>query len=448
MTGTKGEQLATNYVALHFETLGLEPAGDNGTWFQEFEFTSGVSAGAANMLQVNEQALQIDEDWRPLAISASRSVPASDVVFAGYGLRIPPLDGAEEYDSYVHLDVKDKWVAAFRFLPEDLPAEKRQQFARFATPRYKATVARDMGACGLILISGPTSGVSRDLIPLTYDGTAAGSGIPVISVSDAIASQWFAAAGRELKAVQSKLDAGEPAMGYPLEDLRIAATTEIQQEKKTGRNVLARLQLNSQPSDQVVIVGAHIDHLGTGPNSGSLARDDEQSAIHFGADDNASGVAAMMQMAEVLAGAKDSGQLPGRRDIVFAAWSGEELGLLGASHFVKSLETLFSQHAADDGGSEPGAEAKQADELSGPNTGGLNLYVSACLNMDMVGRLQERLVLQGLGSSPDWQTIVERANVPVGMSLTLQSDSYLPTDASVFFVHGVPILSAFTGNHS
>jgi hypothetical protein len=286
------------------------------------------------------------------------------------------------------------------------------------------------------------------LIPLAFDGTAAGSGIPVISISDAVAAQWFAAAGRELKAVQSKLDSGEPAMGYPLKDLRIAATTEIQQEKKTGRNVLARLQLNSQPSDQVVIVGAHIDHLGTGANSGSLARDDEQSAIHFGADDNASGVAAMMQMAEALAGAKEAGQLPGRRDIVFAAWSGEELGLLGSSHFVKSLETLFSQHAADAGGGQPEAEATKADELSGPNTGGLNLYVSACLNMDMVGRLQERLVLQGMGSSPAWQTIVERANVPVGMSLTLQSDSYLPTDASVFFVHGVPILSAFTGNHS
>jgi hypothetical protein len=172
----------------------------------------------------------------------------------------------------------------------------------------------------------------------------------------------------------------------------------------------------------------------------------------------------MMQMAEALSNAKQAGQLQGQRDIVFAAWSGEELGLLGSSHYVKNLETLFSQHAA---AAEPPAKANSATEpdapksqpadqenktpaqetLSGPNTGGLNLYIAACLNMDMVGRLQERLVLQGIGSSPAWQSLIERANVPLGLNVSLQNDSYLPTDASVFFLHGVPILSAFTGNH-
>jgi hypothetical protein len=85
--------------------------------------------------------------------------------------------------------------------------------------------------------------------------------------------------------------------------------------------------------------------------------------------------------------------------------------------------------------------------VAGPNTGGLNLFISACLNMDMVGRLQDKLILQGTGSSTSWQPIIEKANVPLGLSLTLQSDSYIPTDASVFYLHGVPILSAFTGNH-
>jgi Zn-dependent M28 family amino/carboxypeptidase len=197
----------------------------------------------------------------------------------------------------------------------------------------------------------------------------------------------------------------------------------------------------------------------------------------------------MMQMAEALASAKEAGQLKGRRDIVFSAWSGEEIGLLGSSHYVKTLETLFSQHAvgfeeastdapaasdnsaeanpkkispkdpstgkAGDGGSSDnppaGADDTQkatgASDLTGPNTGGLNLYIAACLNMDMVGRLQEQLVLQGTGSSGQWQQLIEQANVPLGLSLTLQDDSYIPTDASVFFMHGVPILSAFTGNH-
>ena len=158
----------------------------------------------------------------------------------------------------------------------------------------------------------------------------------------------------------------------------------------------------------------------------------------------------MLQIAEAMAVAKDAKKLNGQRDVVFAAWSGEELGLLGSSHYVKNLETMFSQHAAAVQVDEPSDDhpTTKADESTGPNTGGLNLYIAACLNMDMVGRLQEKLVLQGIGSSPAWQKLIEQANVPLGLSLTLQDDSYLPTDAQVFFLHGVPILSAFTGNHS
>ena len=459
LTGTKGEQLATNYVALNFETMGLLPAGENDTYFQEFEFTSGVSTGQNNVVTVESTAggknqvaepLTLEADWRPLAFSSSGSIQASDVIFAGYGIRAPASEGIDEYDSFVHLDVKDKWVVAFRFVPENFTPEQRQHFIRFSSLRFKAMQARDMGARGLIVVSGPSSGVKEQLVPLQFDGSLAGSGLPVISVADSVAAGWFAERGKDLASVQQKMDSGEPAMGFPLDGLKITASIDIQQEKKTGRNVLGRLQINESQAGQIVVVGAHIDHLGSGPNGSSLARGDEQSQIHFGADDNASGVSAMMQIAEAMALAKESGMLHGSRDIVFAAWSGEELGLLGSSHYVKNLETLFSQHAAAVEGGEGSADEpeKKADDSAGPNTGGLSLYIAACLNMDMVGRLQEKLVLQGIGSSAAWQKIIEQANVPLGLSLTLQDDSYLPTDASVFFLHGVPILSAFTGNHS
>lgn len=464
LTGTKGEQLATNYVALNFETMGLLPAGDDDTYFQEFEFTSGVSAGPDNVLSIESSAgnqstsvmpLKLDEAWRPLAFSSSTNVESSEVIFAGYGIRAPAADGIEEYDSYVHLDVKDKWVMAFRFMPENLTPEQRQHFIRFSSLRFKAMQARDLGARGLIVVSGPTSGVKEQLVPLQFDGSLSGSGLPVISVTDSVAADWFTARGKDLTSVQQKIDSGEPAMGFPLDGLKISASIDIKQEKKTGRNVLGRLQVNESQAGQIVVVGAHIDHLGTGLNGNSLARGDEQSQIHFGADDNASGVSAMLQIAEAMSLAKDAGRLQGSRDVVFAAWSGEELGLLGSSHYVKNLETLFSQHAADAGGDAADAESdaesttpEKKVDIAGPNTGGLNLYISACLNMDMVGRLQEKLVLQGIGSSASWQKIIEQANVPLGLPLTLQDDSYLPTDASVFFLHGVPILSAFTGNHS
>jgi hypothetical protein len=128
LTGTKGEILATNYVALHFETLGLLPAGDNETYFQEFEFTSGVSAGPENTLTVGDQALTLETDWRPVAFSTSMKVDPSDVIFAGYGLKAPSAEGIEEYDSFVHLDVKDKWVVVFRFMPENFTPEQRTDY--------------------------------------------------------------------------------------------------------------------------------------------------------------------------------------------------------------------------------------------------------------------------------------------------------------------------------
>ncbi len=381
LTGTKGEQLATNYVALHFETLGLVPAGDNDTWFQEFEFTSGISAGPGNELKVNDQSFEVQKDWRPLSFSRNGQFEPADVVFAGYGIKAPAGEGFEEYDSYVHLDVEDKWVVVFRFMPEGLTPERRQYMARFSSLRFKAMQARDLGAKGLIVVSGPTSGVREQLVPLQFDGSLGGASLPVISVSDVVGEAILKSTGKTLADLQKKLDSGDPVMGFPLKTTQISAVVDIKQEKKKGRNVLGRLQVNDEPAGQIVVVGAHIDHLGTGGGGNSLAREDEQTGIHFGADDNASGVAAMMQIAEALANAKAAGKLDGRRDIVFAAWSGEELGLLGSSHYVKQLETLFSQHAADAGGSDETKgkegetppkeeEKKKTDEESGPNTAG------------------------------------------------------------------------------
>src|SRR5205814_762722 len=131
------------------------------------------------------------------------------------------------------------------------------------------------------------------------------------------------------------------------------------------------------------------------------------------------------------------GTLRLRRDLLFAAWSGEELGLLGSDHFVKTYGR--------------GNRASNGDGAAHHQTpGGEPIYptIAAYLNMDMVGRLRERLILQGIGSSSIWRSEIERCNVPVGLPITLQDDSYLPTDATSFYLHGVPILAAFTGAHS
>ncbi|MEM8677828.1 MAG: M28 family peptidase [Planctomycetota bacterium] len=423
LTGTEGERMATAYVAAYMDSLGLEPAGTDGTWFQEFEFTSGVALGKQNQLTMGDESYRVDEAWRPLAYSASMEVPAKGIVFAGYGIKAPEGENQPEYDSYVHLDVTDKWVLVFRYLPEDIPAERRQQLARYANLRFKAMTARDLGAAGMIVVSGPNATVKDQLVPLRFDGSLAGSSLPVISVTDDVASEWLSSQGRSLEELQTELDGGEPQMGFALDSppIELAASIDIERVRQLGRNVLGRLPATAGTADSAVLVGAHIDHLGRG-TGGSLARDEERDLIHYGADDNASGVAAMLEIAQYLSSQRREGKLDSVHDILFAAWSGEELGLLGSAHY-----------------------AKAAMETAGSDT--LYPQLVACLNLDMVGRLDKKLVLQGIGSSPVWTSEIERRNVPVGLPLTLQTDSYVPTDASTFFTHGVPSLTAFTGSH-
>ncbi|MCU0706897.1 MAG: M28 family peptidase [Pirellula sp.] len=455
LTGTEGEKLATAYVASYMASIGLEPAGTQalpgapdeiketasnntasndsvdsiGSFFHSFPYTAGVDVLSSNLLQSNGKTWQLDQDWRPLVFSNSTSVEPTEVVFAGYGIVAPADQGFPEYDSYVHLDVENKWVMVLRQMPSDVSPERRQQLARYSSLRYKAMSARDRGAKGLIVVSGPKSGVRQQLVPLQTDGSLSGTSIAAISVTDAVAEDMFAKSEDKLADLQAELDRGELMMGFVLPEVEVRATIELQQVKRHGTNVLGVLRAGDKPAASMVIVGAHIDHLGVGASGSSLARDDERQGIHRGADDNASGVAAMLEIAQSLALQKKQGKLALKHDVLFAAWSGEEMGLLGSAYFADHFHEIYPHL---------------------PEQEGNKLYpaVVACFNLDMVGRLRDQLVLQGIGSSPFWKGEIERRNAVVGLPLTLQNDSYLPTDASTFFLKGVPILSAFTGSHS
>jgi Tol biopolymer transport system component len=435
LTGTAGERLATEYVAAYFNALGLAPAGDNGSWFQEFEFTSGVSLGPNNRFAMGDRTFEINNEWRPLAFSQNNDVSLMEVVFAGYGIRAAAEDERDEYDSYVDLDVEGKWVMVFRYLPEDISSERRQKLNRYAHLRFKTTVAMQNGAAGLIVVSGPNAKARKQLVPLRNDGTLSGSGIPVISITDDVAAEILQASGKDLKTLQDALDTGEHQMGFVLDDVKLSAQIDVQQIKSHGRNVLGRLAVGDQPTEQIVVVGAHIDHLGRGSGGSSLARDDEAEQIHFGADDNASGVAAMLETAEYLSKQKKAGKFDARRDCIFAAWSGEELGLLGSNHFV-AQRAISSNHGK---GSN---EREDADDMAA-----IYPAIAAYINFDMVGRLEKNVVLQGVGSSSVWPKEIEQRNVPVGLPVVLQRDSMLPTDTTSFFNRGVPAISAFTGSH-
>lgn len=507
LTGTQGELNATSYVAAYLESLGLQPAGRDGTFFHEFEFISDVELGNGNRLSYEGRDYKVDQDWRPVFFSKEGKLDPAEVVCAGYGIVAPATEEFDEFDSYVHLDVADKWVMVFRQMPQDISAEHRQSLARYSGSRYKAMVARDRGAKGLIFVSGPTSQIRQRLMPLRMDGSLGGSSLAVISVSDAVASDWMTKAGKDLKEIQASFDTGEPQMGFLLEGVRVGAEIEIDPVSSHGRNVLAWLPAGETPSSELVVVGAHIDHLGKGGAGGSLAKDDEVGGIHRGADDNASGVGSVLEMAQYLADEVHSGRLKMKRDILFAAWSGEELGLRGSQAFADDFADLYPgrskvpaahahhgastnphaaapnphaatsnphaaatntrapnphapKEAADTQAANPHAtvanphatakntESEVAESSPAEHSSGLYPAIAACINLDMVGRLREKLVLQGLGSSTYWKGAIGRRNAIVKLPLTLQDDCHLPTDAHTFFLNGVPILSAFTGSHS
>ncbi len=431
LTGTPGEIAATAHVAEHFRKWGLEPGGDDGTYFQSFEFTAGVAVGEDNAmsLSLGDETLtpEVEKDWRPVSFSKNGTLEDAGIVFAGYGLEVPDDKGGESYTNYFHLDVKGKWVMVLRFVPEDVPKEQREEMQRYSRLRHKATLARRKFAAGIVFVSGPNSEVKDELVPMEFDASNADSGIPAISISTDLAKRLVAKAGKDLSAIQKALDTGEMVEGFAIPETKLSATVDVDQETRTGRNVIGILsagQTGPHPNP-VVMVGAHIDHLGAEAGPGSLAREEERGQVHRGADDNASGVSGMLEIAESLAEQRKQGKLDLKRDVVFAAWSGEEIGLLGSSHFVRTL----------------------AREALGDENAPLGLLISSYLNMDMIGRLKDKLVLQGIGSSDYWKGAIESRNAPIGLPITIQSDTYLPTDATPFYLRQVPILSAFTGAH-
>lgn len=432
-TGSAGEALAADYVARSLASFGLEPGGDTGGWRHRFTYTAGIALGLHNALTATDTdrkttarpRLEVDRDWRPLAFSRTGGIAPAPVVFAGYGLVAPAEGDRPAVDEYAGLDVRGRWVMVLRDLPTGLAGELRQTLQRHASLRHKAMIARDRGAVGVIFVNGPRSAFREPLAPLRFDAALAGSGLAVLSLEAGIADRWLAEAGRALAAVQDRVDTTWPPTShgdarFELPALRVSARIELATLRRESSNVIGRLQLGPEPSRETVVLGAHLDHLGRGEGSSSLADAEEEGRIHPGADDNASGVAVLLEIAEALAARRAAGESLGTRDFVFVAWSGEELGLLGSEHW-----------------------AQENVNPHGPGAGPV-----AYLNFDMVGRLDDEVVLHGTESSPVWASMIERATADLDLPVALNADAYLPTDSTSFYTRGLPILSAFTGVHA
>jgi len=409
-SGTEGNAKAAVYIAVDLKIWGLKPAGDNGTFFQTFDFTSAVKPGEANalMLETGGKRLQLkpDKDFRPFGFSANDTVSAP-IVFVGYGVSAPE----KSYDDYEGVDVKGKIVLMFRFAPDG--SAPNSDFQKYTLPRNKARVARDKGAVGLMMVTGPADAADDDLPKVAIDQGAGSSGIPAISITRASIETSLQYSGWSLAALQDKIRGEKKPQSFEIKDAHASLQTDIVRVTSRTSNVVAYIEGNDPVlKDEVIVLGAHMDHLGKGgPGSGSMVPD--TIAIHNGADDNASGSAALLELAQAFyARGKTL-----KRSFVFIFFSGEELGTLGSGFYVTA----------------PFFPLKQTVSM---------------INLDMVGRLQKKtLNIGGSGTSPAWDSLLRKYNADTAFTLVLNPDGFGPSDHASFYGKDIPVLFFFTGVH-
>ena len=413
---------AARYIADQFRELGLTPAGDAGTYLQALEVTTDASLGESNIFRVTRnrgtQALKLRDDFVPINFSASGAVEG-EVVFAGYGATAPEF----QYDDYFHLDVRDKLVLLLRYEPEffaeregDDGSEEGKSRSRRRETRHshliaKAIQARNKGAKAVLLVDTRTRGRNRDR--LIRFGSVSGptdAGIPMVQVRRDIIERWLRGSGRSLRLLQRDIEASEEPQSFALAStLRVSLQVDVVQKKATVSNVAGYLPGTTA---EYLVLGAHYDHLGMGgENSLSSSR---RQQVHPGADDNASGVAAILELAKLHAERPESP----RRGLLFLAFAAEEIGLLGSSYWTEH-PTLPLDDAV------------------------------AMLNFDMVGRIKARkLYVGGVGTAEPFGKMVERAAASQSLRIDTSRDAYSSSDHTSFAAKKIPVLFFFSGLHS
>ncbi len=405
--GTRGAELASDYIAKQFKKFGLKPAGDKGTYFQYFDFVSDVKLGDSNFVsfKINKDEIKLNfkSDFVPLSFSESGKIKG-DVIFAGYGITAPE----QNYDDYNGIDVQGKIVMLLKGTPDGYKAHS--PFEKYLPLRYKVSNAQSKGAIGIIFVDP----FSEKFEKFTYDYSAGKAGIPIIEVKNSIIDNILKTCGYDFKLydiVKKIYDSMKPN-SFTINNLSVEIQTDVRYIKSKVANVIGYIEgSNPELKNEYIIIGAHYDHLGWG-GQGSLVPD--TVAIHNGADDNGSGTAGLLELAEYLSHNRKNLN----RTLVFIAFTAEEEGTIGSGFYVKNpvfpLENTI-----------------------------------AMINMDMIGRLKEdKLTIYGTGTSPVWNDIIEKLNSDFKFNLNLVKDGYGPSDHAQFYSKNIPVLHFFTGIHS
>lgn len=448
-TGEPGALLAAEYISKQFSKVGLKPGAGGGNvkagYMQRFPYVTGVKMareGNVFSLDITSQdgkrgRVSEDLETKPVGFSPNGKVTDAGVVYAGFGIVTP--DGS--FDDYKYqggaMDVRGKVVLIFDGNPDN--DNPHSPFGRFDL-RTKALIAKEKGAVGVLVISREGKFDDDRLTHLAYDQSLGEAALPTLVISRETANRILGNNAADLKTLE-ELTASKAMRGvnvtYGFRDTQpvVSFAVDLVKQQADTFNVVGILRGTDKTlRDEAIVIGAHYDHLGHG-GAGSLAANSTE--IHHGADDNASGVAAIIEMARALAKEKKN-----KRTIIFIAFSGEEEGLFGSQFYVNNPVFPLDK-------------------------------TIAMINLDMVGRLNEnKLTIGGMGTASEWRglikTIGEQANylgpptnphlspgvsmAPVAIvshfDLQLNDDGFGPSDHSSFYGKKIPVLFFFTGTHN
>jgi len=400
--GTDGSREAIQYIRDEFTRAGLTLKGEEG--FQSFRVTLAQKPGPENTLSIGDQKFAPGKDYTLMPFSGNGQVSDS-VIFVGYGLR---AEGRGfEWNDYARHNVKGHWVMMLRGAPRKDALRKR--FMGQTRDREKALQAKDQGAAGVLFVSGPAHDPQDQLAdPTLKKGNIE---IPALHIKRQVANRILSP--QQVEGLEKKInETGRPlvlALSTP-----VHAATELLPVEADCQNVVAELKApGANNTGRYIIVGGHFDHLGMG-GEGTGSRRPDTTAVHNGADDNASGIAAMIEIAEKLARQKDTL----KNHFLFVAFDAEELGLLGSKHFLEYYPLL-------------------------PDS------IEAMINLDMIGRLREENSLQigGTGTAKESEQLLKQLNSKAHFKLGLSPEGYGPSDHSSFYFKDIPVFFFSTGPH-
>jgi hypothetical protein len=417
--GGRGLESAAEYIAARFREAGLEPAGEDGTFFQRFEMTTGMSVEPGNSVTLqsgrSSVTFQIGRDYEIVSTAAGSAMPAASlsIVFAGYGISAPAL----HYDDYSNVDATGKAVLIFTHEPQENDARSAfegQTNTMHATMVRKVEVARKNGATALLVVDDINHRAATDRFRRWLrEPQAEDYGIPVFYLSRDL-MQRALGTRLNLATAANEIDRDFSPKSRLLGDLAVTAVENTNRVRRPVRNVMGLLK-GSDPSlqSETVIVGAHYDHLG---RSGRFSMSQNTTGqIHHGADDNASGTAAVIEMARAAAEARGEFQ----RSILFMTFAGEEHGLLGSSHYVNHPRVPLDR-------------------------------TIAMINLDMVGRAGGRIMVDGLANAPSIEADLKAAES--SSSLELRALRGGPgagaSDDATFLLRKIPSINFFSGFHA